>query len=733
MSWQRRARWGLALFAGVFALVVAFSLRQRTAPSVSLPSRQDPKAVVESGTGTTVSTEGAAERYRLSYQRMLRYADGTMKVFAVKVALPPRDGKTMALVADEALITSRGTPAGQAAKDQHIDVRGNVALTSSDGLTANAAEASYDSTDGVVRVPGELTFKRGRMTGRGVGATYDEPRDVLWLLKEAHVTVTPDAQGRGRSEMVAGSAGFARRERYVRLLGGGRVARENQAMQADTVVAHLQPQADIIQRVELRGHSSVTTPSAGPGALQSMTATDIDVNYAPDGQTLQRAVLAGSGVVQMAGAAGQSGRRLAGQYVDLTMAPDGSTLTGLNARDGVQVDLPAAQGTPARSIRAPLLAASGPPTGITQARFDGGVEFRELQAIKRAGQPAPSDRVVTSRTLDTATQAGFGNIDRATFTGNAVLREGTTREGASELAVYDVAKGTVALSSPGRAGTGARLNDEQATIEAPEIEFSLDGDRLNAKGKVSSVLKATKTAADARQRRPVMFRANEPVLVIADELASTGGVAVYKGHARLWQGVTAIVGDVLTLDRNTGNLEAIGTVRSTFNLASSEKSAPPTKAAPTSPTSGDPALTTIAAQQLVYTEAKRQAVYTGSPHMVGPDGDLTGSRLELYLNAEGDALERLEAHEQVTLRTVEAGTAAPRTGRGRQLTYFASDGKYVMRGAPVVVLEQLTAECRETTGSVLTFYRSVDSISVDGNEGSRTQTRSGGRCPERAN
>ena len=41
----------------------------------------------------------------------------------------------------------------------------------------------------MLNVPGDVQFTKGRMTGSGVGATYDRGRNVIWLLDKAHVTV----------------------------------------------------------------------------------------------------------------------------------------------------------------------------------------------------------------------------------------------------------------------------------------------------------------------------------------------------------------------------------------------------------------------------------------------------------------------------------------------------------------------------------------------------------------
>ncbi|MPZ17898.1 MAG: hypothetical protein GEV06_08310 [Luteitalea sp.] len=757
MTWQRRARLGLALFALIFVIVVVLSLRRRPTTTESVPKREDPRAIVESGPGVTLSTEGAKEDLKIAYERWLQYADGTSKLSAITVDLPPRDGKAMTLTGDEALIEAEPAEAqpqaGQAGQStatpmstimpDRMTVRGNVKLRSSDGLIVSAAEAMYDKGTEIVRVPGAVTFTRGRMSGRSRGATYDSRRDVLWLLAEPRITVAPDQRGEGASDMTASQAGFARRDRYVRLLDGVRIVRGAQITRADNSTLFLQPEADIVQRAELRGHSSVETPDAMPGALRSMSAVNIDLAYAPDGRALQEASLSGNAAIQMAGQPGVGGRRLAGNTLSLGFAPDGSTLTTLNARDRVRVDLPAQESTPARVIRSATLVATGPPTGINQARFERDVEYVEREAVTREGQPA-ADRTVTARRLDTDTAPGFGDIERAMFTGSVTLKEGNTREGNAEQVDYEVKKSTVALSSPGKTGVGARVSDERISVTATTINTSLDGETLVATGGVRSVLKARREGAEKRGR-PVMFRDSEPVNVTASRLESKGALAVYTGQARLWQGATAISAKTLTLDDDSGNLQGEGNVVSTLELeqepaspaATNGNSTAVRSAGPSGLAKGTPAKsapTTITAQALDYQEADRRAIYTGGPpqpHLVGPEGDLRADRIELYLDEEGRQLERLEGYTDVSLKTIPTeGASAPRDGAGARLTYFADEEKYVMTGGPVVVLEQLPTECRETIGSILTFYKATDTIRMDGNAGRRTQTVAG-KCPER--
>src|SRR5207342_8130 len=98
--------------------------------------------------------------------------------------------------------------------------------------------------------------------------------------------------------------------------------------------------------------------------------------------------------------------------------------------------------------------------------------------------------------------------------------------------------------------------------------------------------------------------------------------------------------------------------------------------------------------------------YTTDAHMVGPQGDLRAVKIELYMVEGGGSLDRVEAYDQVNVKTDE------RTGTGTRLTYLAPDEKYILTGTPTRVVE--TENCRVTTGKSVTFWRGTDRILVDG-------------------
>lgn len=690
-------RWALALFAIGFAVWLALLLRQsRRGDTAAADPRTDPNAVVESSGGLITRTRGDQRDFDIQHQGLLTYPDGRTVFKQVVVTVPERDDRRGFVLSGE-----QGEVAGDG---ERVLFSGSLKLETSDGLTMTGPEASYDAADGVVRVTGDVAFAKGRMRGQSVGATYDNVRDVLWLVEQARIDVAPDARGQGATSMHAGSAGFARADRYIRLQDAAEVAREGQTLAGDTVTVFLRPTDDIIELAELRGHSSVRLPE--PQSLEAMTATDINLAYAEDGRTLRQAVLAENARVQFRGT-GSAGRRLGAQLIDLQLDADGTTLTGLSASDAVELSLPASGATPTRVITGKTLNGVGSPgRGLTGATFADTVVFTETRAAARG--VTALNRTVSSDTLDLITAGTLDQIERATFEGTVTVRD-EARTATAPRMVYRTGTGDITLTAEGTPQF-ARVDDAAGSVQARVVNIVNDGDDFLAETDVRSVIKG----GTAGPERPSLFKADQPVNVTSTKLERTGTAATYSGDAQIWQGATSIKGQTIVLDEDSGNLTATGTVRTVLELEEANA------------TTGTPerSMTTGTSERLVYTDKDRTAVFTEKARLVNVrDGDLKAVRIEVFLLEDGRQVERLEAYDTVSLRT------PTRHGTGARLSYFPKDGRYVMSGTPVNVFEQLPNECRETTGRTLTFYRDVDTITVDGNQSTRTQTRTTGKCP----
>jgi lipopolysaccharide export system protein LptA len=341
------------------------------------------------------------------------------------------------------------------------------------------------------------------------------------------------------------------------------------------------------------------------------------------------------------------------------------------------------------------------------------VEYRE-------SLPGAKARIVRAGVLQMATQPGLGSIDEAHFVGAVRFEEGQTR-GASGDARYLVGRGVIELEGVDKTtGQMPRVSDGQVAINATRIDLAVQTRKITAKQDVRSVMtpvaEGPAPTNQSQVHRAGMLKPDQPVYAAADELSYDGDarLAVYSGQApkqaRLWQGDTTIQGDRVTVDDATGNLTAKGTVASTLILEQQDEK---TKTIERVPSIGS-------ADDFLYDDGLRRATYTGTAHVSGPQGDLRAARIELYLSASASELDRVEGYEAVTMRD------ATRTAFGDRLTFVSADGRYLMVGSPV----KIEADCRETTGRTLTFYKATNNITVEPNDEFRTQVKSIPKCGE---
>ena len=283
----------------------------------------------------------------------------------------------------------------------------------------------------------------------------------------------------------------------------------------------------------------------------------------------------------------------------------------------------------------------------------------------------------------------------------------------AQAALYRLAEGVLELS-PIEPIPRPVVTDAGTKIEATQIELTLEGSTMQAVGDVRTI-QAPATDAPDREvptKVPGMLKPDETVYVIGQRLDydSETGHALYTGEARLWQGQTAVQGDSIELDAQLGDLEATGSARSNLMFEELDEETQTT----------EEVASISRADTMEYEDALRRITYETQAHVTGPQDDLSADKVEMYLGSTSSVLERAEAYDEVTLKT------PLRDAKGERLTYFTADERYIMHGTPVTIIEN----CRETTGQTLTFYKSTDTISVDGNEEIRTESKAGVNCPE---
>jgi lipopolysaccharide export system protein LptA len=693
--WQRHARLGLGVFAVAFAVVLWLVMGERQAPA-SAPAieRLDPKAVSEIRGGDVLQHKGAKRDIRVEFGSQISYDDGRNKFTTFKAFIDDRGGRSFTVSGNEAWVGKELSS---------YDVKGNVVLETSDGLKATTPEATFTEAEGILKGVGPVQFQKGRVTGSGVGFTYDRSLDRMWLLDKAVIQVAPTAEG-GGMHVTSGAAGYSRAERYMRFERGMRMDRQGQLIEAEHSTVFLQRNRDEPENVELRGNSKITGV-VGPGAatatgsLQAMQAQDINLHYAPDGRTLDRSLLMGQAQIQLARADNSPGQQLqAAESIDASLAPDGA-LTRLVARNHVRVLLPATAETGARLITAPVLDAHGEAgRGLTNMTFDNDAEYRE--------EPLKGDigRTARARTLKAA-MASNDAIEAAEFLDGFRFEEGKLVATSSD-AVYNVAKGTLALRRA--AGTSLpHVADERVTIDAETVDVTLSPRKMNAAGKVSARFSAGRREGE---RGTTLLTDKEPILVTAEKFAfdEQSGTGSYTGKAVLWQqdSGTSIRAESIELNEKVGTLTAVGNVISNLPIAGRTDA-------------GAKAMSVARAGEFQFDDSKRRAVFAKQAQLDGVQGNLHAKQIDLFLAPRDNTLERLEAQDGVKV------ILDKREATGQRLVYHPTDERYELTGAPVRLVQQ----CEESSGRTLTFYKASDKIQVDGNEEIRVQTK-GGKCPE---
>ena len=694
--WRKRLRLGIAVFGLCLTAFVLYVIRPREVRQAPPPiERIDPRATVETRGCDVVQLKGAKQDLRVECATQVTYEDGQTALKGVTLTVDNRAGRSFVVTGDEARIGSNQST---------FDLTGNVKLTASDGLVATAGSASYVDAEGIVRAPGPVQFSRGRMAGAGIGFTYDEQRNTVWLLDQAVVRFGA-AAGAGPMDVAAGTAGFARTDRYMRFERGVRMAREGQIMEADESTVYLFPDRDEPDQIELRGESRITG-GQGMGALRLMRARDINLDYADDGRTLKAATLAGQSAVRIASAAAGADQQLSGEFISFELETDGAIRT-LSSRDNVVVTLPAVGDAPSRTIRSQQLAGAGTPgqSGLTSMTFQENVVFSEAAAKDRGA------RTARSRGLEARLNPATGGLDEARFSGGVRVEDGALVAQSGE-ALYRL--GGNGLDLRGKNGAADPfVNDETIRVDAEAIDLTLAPRRMVAKGKVRSVLQASKARPGApAAKRPGLLGASDPVNVIAGELTYDEATrrGVYTGQARLWQGDTVIQAERITLDEAKGDLGADGGVVTTLALASDSAQPPPARTAPT----------ILRGATFTYRDETRKAIYDTKAQMNGEQGNLHADHIELLLAAGENKLERLDARGAVDVALDK------RKASGATLVYRPADQRYEISGAP----GRFSDECNDSSGKTLTFFKSSDRVIIDGNEEVRTETR-GGKCAAR--
>jgi lipopolysaccharide export system protein LptA len=712
MRWQSVVR---LIIAGLGLAVAALVYTQWSARPVEEALSTD--APLSDPTAISVSDDGVFElltadgtpAMSIQYKEKKDFSDGRME-FAGVSATFVRAGVRQTMQADRAVTSGKMGPTGL--QPTQVDFSGHVKLSSEEGFLVEADEdATFYNDEQKTVIPGPMRFTRGRLSGSGVGAELFMDRSVLWINSQAKLTVAPEVAGGVPVDATATRIGLADADHFMVLEGEAVMQHQGKRLSSDHARVSFTPVGNIVQYIEMRGRSAVRT-TGGTGG-RALTAANINLAFAPDTGLLTHAQLAESAVVAFTDA----GRitRVSGSTIELHVGADGETLTRLDATDPVEVQLPReSTQRPQTTIRAQTLLAEGADgKGLQRALFSGAVRYQEARPSQQG--KAAETRTATAGTLSLDLKGDLGQVESARFKENFRVTDGPLTASAAE-GVYNSGAETLLLR--GAAGSPRpKATTTEMDVVADEIDTDLARDAFDARGRVESALTPATTTTTKTDTGGGLFQRGTVVTGSSNRLqySRTTGRAEYDGAVFLVQGDSRLGAERVVVEDATGNLTATGKVSSRFAL----ESASGRGAAPAKPTD-------MRADELVYTDAARTAVYSGAAQLDTATGEqITAARITLTL-----------AEAARTLKTAVAtaaagGTVLVRLLEGRQasgasVTYDAATEEYRVQGAPatlVVPVPDRAGECNVSSGTLLRFFRTQGASSMDSVGGAVGQQR----------
>jgi lipopolysaccharide export system protein LptA len=694
MRWQKIARIIVAAVGIGTAGAVYFSTRERTQqePKPEIAGA-DPAATMQSGQGKDLRYRGDELLGTLTYESVKFFENNRVVWEKFDYRLP--DGTRLSANQAEAQGDSMG-----GGKPDEITFRDRVRFRTEDGTELRGDSGTYSEVTGVGDMPGRVAFTRGSMSGVGEGGTYERETGTFRLMKDAKVKIASEQEGEESLQASAEKMTYTPDVKAMLFENGARLERSADTLTGDRATLYLSEDEQRLRLIELRGSAEVMPVKGQSSALPEMRANDIDLAFYEGSQALQQARLSGGSTMHQTTSAGR--RSIEADRIEFLTAPDGTTLTKLDAapRDSkgrVIVRLPAAPGAPARVITGATLAATGDEKrGLTNAVFQGGVEFEESGA---GGQATPgARRVAKSRTLRLVVKGQLDAIEEAHFDQAVEVTDADMR-GFGDVGVYRAGSGEMDLR-PNRQTPGKRAavtnGDAGMTVEAVElITAYLNTGSLYARGNVTTATAGSKTAKPASQNS--IFNSRDPIYGSAVEFRYDDAtkVATYIGSAsslaRVQQLQSAVHAEHIEYFQERQDLVAKGRVDSTFDIAPRAADGKSQKAAGNY---------RAKAEALVYTEKTRTAKYTGGASLENADGTTTAEAMDLVLAKESRSLDRLEA----TGRVHSVLQKGDREARGDRLVYQAQADLYQLWGKPLTLVNRETdGTCYAQEGTMARF------------------------------
>ncbi len=601
----------------------------------------------------------------------------------------------------------------------------------------------FDQASGVAATDAPVRFRLEQGEGTSRGARYDPKQEILELKSDVEFLIKGNTPGTDASwvgtHVVAGNLYFARDGGTIEL--GDSVRIEQGARQMESTRAEIVLGTDYqVQQARLEG--KVRLREAAPGYSGEARAEQGEIQFNPRGKvvglhlaqsvewktqslpggqsregTAQRVAMSfddASGLLTRVNAEGQvrmvlrsagSTQILTGQQAEMTMLPDGKTMESAQTYSSASLQLlPGQAGADRRTVTADRFDMRFGRAGALSAFSAQGsvrVLTEDTGAVSR-------QRVTTSDFLEASFAPDSRDLERVRQWGHFRYQE-ADRQAQAEQGDYTIANGNIVLS-----GNPVAWNP-QTRVAATRMEVATESGALNAEGNVSSTFYSTPSVGSTP---------DEPIQVVADRLQyfRADDRAEYTGHARLWQGEDFLLeANQIQWLQEKEELRAQGRIYSVFG----DVPMPGNARAETGALRSTPSYYVIRADSLLYGEGERRAHYSGNVRLEDAARVMTSGELDLFFKPSSRGTPASLAKSAGSLQEAVASsgvriTDGSRTATGDRAEYLPAQGQVFLYGNLATVTDPSQGITR---GSKLTYLLGGDSIRVEGEPGSRTETR----------
>jgi len=628
-------------------------------------------------------------------------------------------------------------------------------LAASKLIHVETKAVTFERNTGIARTSESIIFRLPNGTGEGRGVEYHSEEGQLQLLHDVHFSVTPAPAKTGKqkpaqpveirgtrlefdrdahtmllsgpveaknasTQLKAGGVAIAldenfRARKIVASEGGMGIrpelhsqdAKGAQVMNADTMTAMLNADGKV---AGIAAQGSATGTSDGADEKQEMASNEANVEFWPASGRAKEISLKGAAKVHTLYKKTGDTRDLQSEAMRMTFAG-----AAIRERSRPQLAETLAPGTVVWTNGATTGTAAGEQTKLQGDRLHLDFGDEGKARLLQASGSVRVDKFVPGKGTQTATgRNGTAQLEAVGGWSQMELHGDVRLKDADKSAQADDAVFTRAAQSAVLTGH-AQVRDATTETHASKITFRQDSGDISAEGRVRSTDYAGKQGA--------VQIGTVPANITSDALQANAktGKALYKGHARLWQGESTMEADSIELQRDARVLNAIGNVRAVFLQA--QAAATPAATATPAPTKKLPQLWHIFAGNLTYWDKENRAYLENDVKVQSADQKIHSAAMEIYFTRGNFGNGNAPGAQQISRAvgtggvTVEQGLRRAMSERGE---YTASDGKFVMSGGTPTIFDAAEGT---TTGRQLTFFSADATIIVDSENGSRTLTK----------